>query len=42
MIITQNLYNRVIRSKVGKTQHWNPEFGHIHGEIKNKAAKKVH
>jgi hypothetical protein len=40
LILTQNLYNRVIR-KVGKTQHQNPEFGHTQGEIyKKKPAKK--
>jgi hypothetical protein len=30
---------RVIR-KVRKTQHWNPEFGHTHGEIQKKPAKR--
>jgi hypothetical protein len=30
--------NRVI-SKVRKTQHQNPEFGHTRGEIQNKHAK---
>jgi hypothetical protein len=30
---------RVIR-KVRKTEHQNPEFGHIQGEIKKKPAKK--
>ncbi len=32
-------YNRVIR-KVRKTQRQYPEFGHTHGEIKKKPAKK--
>jgi hypothetical protein len=39
MILTENLYDRVIR-KVGKTQHQNPEFGHTQGEILKRNLQK--
>jgi hypothetical protein len=33
-------YNNRLISKVRKTQHHNPEFGHKQDEIKKKSAKK--
>ncbi len=39
MLNSMRKYNTVI-CKVRKTQHQNPEFGHIQGEIKKKSAKK--
>jgi len=43
-MLANKKHSRDIRviSKVRKTQHQNPEFGHTQGEIQQKTCKKVH